>query len=86
MARATKRGCNIYDTIRIGQSPADIQKAILNHLHYTQAKPLPFATGNDWYMAVAHAVRDQMVNNWLTSFYDMYRRRSSHFNPRVSAI
>jgi starch phosphorylase len=86
MARATKRGCNIYDTMRIGQSSADIQKAILNHLHYTQAKPLPFATGNDWYMAVAHAVRDQMVNNWLTSFYDMYRRRSSHFNPRVSAI
>jgi hypothetical protein len=48
MARATKRGGNIYDTMRIGQSPADIQKAILNHLHYTQAKPLPFATGNDW--------------------------------------
>lgn len=71
MARATKRGGNNYDTIRIGQSPADIQKAILDHLHYTQAKPLPFATGNDWYMAVAHAVRDQMVNHWFTSFYDM---------------
>jgi len=71
MARATKRGCNDYDTIRIGQSPAKIQKAILTHLHFTQAKPLPFATRNDCYMATAHAVRDQMVNNWFTSFYDL---------------
>ncbi|KAF0220270.1 MAG: starch [Geobacteraceae bacterium] len=71
MARATKRGSNSHDTMRTGQSSDEIQQAILNHLHYTQAKPLPFATRNDWYMAVAHAVRDQMVKNWLTSFYDL---------------
>ena len=71
MARAIKRGCNNYDTIRLGQSPAEIQKAIFSHLNFTQAKPLLFATRNDWYLAVAHAVRDQMVNNWLTSFYGL---------------
>jgi starch phosphorylase len=54
-----------------GQSPAEIQQAILNHLHYTLAKPLPFATRNDWYRATAHAVRDRMVNNWFTAFYDL---------------
>jgi len=61
------QGINEY----CGQSPSEIRKAILDHLHYTQAKPLPFATRSDWYMAVAHAVRDQMVKNWLTSFYDL---------------
>src|SRR5512134_1751073 len=71
MARATKRGSNSHDTMGTGLSPAEIQQAILNHLHYTQAKPLPFATRNDWYMAVAHTVRDQVVKNWLTSFYDL---------------
>ncbi|WP_306536834.1 glycogen/starch/alpha-glucan phosphorylase [Geobacter sp.] len=71
MARATKRSCNSHDTARTGQSSAEMQQAILNHLHYTQAKPLPFATRNDWYMAVAHTVRDQIVKNWLTSFYDL---------------
>lgn len=71
MARTTKSGCNNHDTIQTGQSSAEIQQTILNHLHYTQAKPLHFATGNDWYMAVAHSVRDQVVKNWLTSFYDL---------------
>ncbi len=69
MERATTH--DNHDTMRTAQSPADIQQAILNHLHYTQAKPVHFATGNDWYMATAHSVRDQVVNNWLTSFYDL---------------
>jgi starch phosphorylase len=71
MARATKRGCNNHDTLRTDQSSAERQQAILHHLHYTKAKPLHFATRNDWYMAVACAVRDQIVKNWLTSFYDL---------------
>ena len=47
MARAAKRGCDNHDTMRTGQSSAEIQQAILNHLHFTQAKPLTFATRND---------------------------------------
>ena len=72
MARAVKISKSNRD-IEAGQSPDGMQKAILNHLHYTQAKPLPFATRDDWYMATAHAVRDQMVNNWMTSFYQLMR-------------
>lgn len=77
MVQTTKRGCNNFDTIRIGQTP-EIQKAILAHLHFTQAKPLPLATRNDWYMATAYAVRDQMVNNWFTSFYDLISSAKEH--------
>lgn len=51
-----------------GTSSLEIQKSIRWHLHHTQAKPALFATPNDWYMATAHAVRDQMLHNWLTTF------------------
>jgi starch phosphorylase len=51
-----------------GISSLEIQKSIRWHLHHTQAKPALFATPNDWYMATAHAVRDQMLHNWLTTF------------------
>ncbi|NVN92559.1 MAG: glycogen/starch/alpha-glucan phosphorylase [Desulfuromonadales bacterium] len=51
-----------------GQSPSELQMSIRRHLHHTQAKPEFFATRNDWYMATAHAVRDHMLHNWLTTF------------------
>lgn len=69
MARATKTSISSRSSFPSGQSPDEMQQAILNHLHYTQAIPVPFATPHDWYMAVAHAVRDQMLNKWLPSFY-----------------
>jgi glycogen phosphorylase len=68
MARDTKRVDNNHDTMRTGQISAEIQQAILNNLLHTQAKPVPFATRNDWYMATAHAVRDRMLHNWLMTF------------------
>ncbi len=49
-------------------TPREIRKSILRHLHYTEAKPAFFATRNDWYMATAHAVRDRMLHNWLATF------------------
>ncbi len=73
MAQEAKANKSSRDSFPSGQSPDEMQKAILNHLHYTLAKPLPFATRDDWYMATAHAVRDQMVNNWMTSFYQLMR-------------
>jgi len=71
MTRATKHSDNIQDTIETGQRSFEIQESILRHLYHTQVKPTPLATPNDWYMATAHAVRDQMVNNWLNSFHDL---------------
>ena len=71
MTRASEYSDNIEDTIETGRSSVEIQKSILRHLCHTQVKPIPFATPNDWYMATAHAVRDQMVNNWLRSFHDL---------------
>ena len=43
-----------------------LKQAILDHLYYTQARPVNLATLNDWYMAVAYAVRDRMMKNWVS--------------------
>jgi len=71
MTRPTKHSDTIQETVRTGQRSSEIQESILRHLYHTQVKPTPLATPNDWYMATAHAVRDQMVNNWLNSFHDL---------------
>jgi starch phosphorylase len=49
------------------ESAAQLGCAILDHLRLTQARTPELATRNDWYMAVAHAVRDRMLDGWLTS-------------------
>ena len=42
-------------------------EAFLRHLFYTQGKLLEVATPNDLYMAVAYAVRDQLLDRWLNT-------------------
>ncbi|HTP65618.1 MAG TPA: glycogen/starch/alpha-glucan phosphorylase [Geobacteraceae bacterium] len=52
---------------RRGMGVAELKQAILDHLQFTQARPVQFATRNDWYMAVACAVRDRMLDDWIKS-------------------
>ena len=73
MAQVAKANKSSRSSFPSGQSTAEMQQTILNQLHYTLAKPLHFATPNDWYMATAHAVRDKMVSNWITSFSQLMR-------------
>lgn len=60
--------------LRLGMSASDLRQAILDHLHFTQAKNIGMATRNDWYMAIAHAVRDRMLDDWLTSLQCLRRK------------
>jgi len=62
------------DNYRTGEEVADIRQAILDHLHFTQGRSIGLATPVDWYMAVACAVRDHMVADWLRSIGHMRRR------------
>jgi len=55
------------ENLRTGLSPAELQKAIVDHLRFTQARIPSLASRNDWYMALAYAVRDRMLDTWLTS-------------------
>ena len=53
--------------ISIPQTPAALQQDILNNLHFQQGRIRETASLNDWYMAVAHAVRDQLMKHWIDS-------------------
>ncbi|MBP1729336.1 MAG: glycogen/starch/alpha-glucan phosphorylase, partial [Deltaproteobacteria bacterium] len=70
--------------VRRGMSSAALKQAILDHLHFTQARTRQLATPNDWYMALAHAVRDRMLDDWLTSL-DHLRDKSIKIVSYLSA-
>ncbi|HEY4743428.1 MAG TPA: glycogen/starch/alpha-glucan phosphorylase, partial [Desulfuromonadaceae bacterium] len=62
--------------VRRGMGAADLKRAVLDHLHFTQARPAELATRNDWYMAVACTVRDRMLDDWLASLSHLRDRRT----------
>jgi len=53
--------------VRRGMGAAELKQAILDHLHFTQARTVALASRNDWYMSVSCAVRDRMLDVWLAS-------------------
>jgi starch phosphorylase len=50
---------------RRGNSVDAIRQSILDHIHFSQARLPAMATPNDWYMALAYAVRDRMFDHWI---------------------
>jgi glycogen phosphorylase len=58
----------VIDRVRTGRTPAELKQAILDNLYYVQCRIPDLATTNDWYMAVAYAVRDRMMNDWIQAF------------------
>ena len=45
--------------------------AILDRLRYAQVVPLEYATPQDWYTALALAVRDRMVDRYMETLHAM---------------
>jgi glycogen phosphorylase len=54
-----------HEDIRTGLGAAAIAAALIDNLHYLQAKLPQHATRNDWYMALAHTVRDRMLDRYI---------------------
>jgi starch phosphorylase len=52
-------------SLRTGSSPETIAAALLDNLHYLQAKLPQHATRNDWYMALAYTVRDRILDGYI---------------------
>ncbi|MFH2065170.1 MAG: glycogen/starch/alpha-glucan phosphorylase [Pseudomonadota bacterium] len=52
---------------RRGTDIESIKQAVLDHLNFSQTRLPEIATPNDWYMALAYAVRDRMVDHWIRS-------------------
>jgi glycogen phosphorylase len=53
--------------IRTGLGADAIAAAIVDHLHYQQSKVSRFATRHDWFMALALAVRDRLLDRYITT-------------------
>ncbi len=50
---------------RTGMDVLTLKLALLDHLYYTQSKSDDSATKHDWYVALAHMVRDRLVHRWI---------------------
>ncbi|MBW8072401.1 MAG: glycogen/starch/alpha-glucan family phosphorylase [Ferrovum sp.] len=50
---------------RPGLDKVSLQRSISNHLLFTVGKTRDKASPHDWFMAVAHTVRDCMTENWI---------------------
>lgn len=50
--------------IRTGLSVEAIRQSLLDNLYFLLGKVPHSATKNDWYLALAHAVRDRMMRQW----------------------
>lgn len=61
------------ENTRIGTSVTAIRQAILDNLWYVQGKIPELATKNDWYMAVAYAVRDRMIEHFIRWMKELRR-------------
>src|SRR5208337_116296 len=52
---------------RRGLSLEDLTEGFMDHLLYSQGRPLRLATPNDLYMAIAYTVRDRLQHRWIRS-------------------
>jgi len=50
---------------RTGMDPVTLKRAITDHLRFTQSKSERSAHRFDWYVALAHMVRDRLVDRWI---------------------
>jgi starch phosphorylase len=54
-----------HEDIRTGLHAGAIAEALIDNLHYLQAKLPRHATRNDWYTALAYTVRDRMLHRYM---------------------
>jgi starch phosphorylase len=67
-----------------GKDMPKLGREFLRHLFYTQGRTLERATPNDLYMALAHTVRDQLLDRWLHTV-ETYPSRGVRFVSYFSA-
>jgi len=59
---------------RTGMHPVTLERAVLDHLYYTCLKDPPSATLFNVYEAVAHSVRDRLVQRWIRTQRTYYEQ------------
>ena len=66
-ARASTRKPIASASVRTGLRVDAIAAALIENLHCLQGKLPQHATRNDWYMALAHTVRDRMMEHYVAT-------------------
>jgi glycogen phosphorylase len=57
----------LVEDARTGLTVETLKKAIQNNLFYVQGKYPEIATRNDYYMSLAYAIRDRILQRWVAS-------------------
>jgi glycogen phosphorylase len=55
------------ENVRTGVGADVLAEALIDNLHYVQAKLPQHATRHDWYMALAYTVRDRMLGRYIST-------------------
>jgi len=66
-SRQAARALAEVQSVRTGRTAAAIAAAVVDHLRFLQARQPQHATRNDWYLALANAVRDRMLDGYITT-------------------
>ena len=56
------------------ENVANIKKTFNRHLHYTLVKDRNVATPRDYYLTLAHTVRDHLVGRWIRTQQHYYEK------------
>jgi glycogen phosphorylase len=66
--------------VRLGDTPEGLKASWLEDLFFIQGKFPDIATRHDYYMALAYAVRDRLLNRWICSSENLLG------NPQTRAV
>ena len=62
------------EDIRTGMSAEALKRSVLDNLRFAQGSTPQLATRNDWYMALAYAIRDRLLDNWIKTISQYGRK------------
>jgi len=56
------------------ESVSEVKKQFNRHLHYTLVKDRNVSTPRDYYFALAHCVKDNLVSRWIRTQQHYYEK------------
>jgi len=65
--------------IALVENVSNVKKSFSRHVHYTVVKDRNVATDRDYYLALAHTVRDHLTSRWIRTQQHYYEK-----DPKVS--
>jgi starch phosphorylase len=72
----SNRTKKLPDDIRTSLSTEAIKRSIYESLFYFQGRFPAVATRNDYYLALAYAIRDRLLRRWLRTAQTYYEKAS----------